>query len=242
MGGGSSELVMLRTYKQMKNKNFEQSWDEYSLAENDRIRSVYQDLLGKFLDCAEHSTPEKKEKFVFNLSSKIIDKNDSFPLRMPLFERLLFPVLYNGFLDNKKNCARWLAGFSLYIFKSTLARKELGDNIHPNYFLEKALALDPNDNLARGELIKKLAYELEYSIHEVPTYVLWDNSVADIESCKMLQDKLESFTSHVKIADQEDIYSELIRECKFHFQQYQNYLKNIRECESYAQHIESLTA
>lgn len=222
----------------MKDIKLEQLWEEYCKAEDDRIRSVFLEKLNDFLAAIDSMSMADKEELVFSLSKKIIDEKDSFPVRMPLFEKLILPTLYDGFKNKNKHCARWLAGYKIHLYKSQVAKEKYSDIPNPMFLLGEALQQDPDDILARETIINELAYQLEYAIHEIPSGVLFGTNGANIEQCKILQKDLEEFAQHLEFTNLKEEYADLINECKMHFEGYQNYLMNIKKYDSYEKYLE----
>jgi hypothetical protein len=212
-------------------------WNQYCIAENDRIRSVLLEKLDIFINSIINSDISQYEDWVYELSTKVVDGNDSFPVRMPLFEKVLFPVLFEGYKLKKPGCARWLAGFHQLIYKSKKAKEALGDEFTLPYLLEKALVHDPKDDLAREKLARSIASRLEYAIHEVPWGVLWDINGANIEQCELLKNELQEFKCIIKICGLEERYESLINECTIHFNEYQRYLRKHNDHESYEAYL-----
>ena len=204
----------------MMNKPQLAQWKKYCMTEQDCIRRVYLSELDNFIKSLEKSDPKDYQDWVFSLSRGVIDEKNGFPNRMPLFEAIIFPVLHEGFNNRQSGCARWLAGFCQLVYKSAVARSVLGENISEVYFLRTALQHDSDDVLAKKQLVKSMAWQLDFAIHEVPSGVLWGNCGATIEQCNALTDELNDFTQLVTEINQIKRYQELIKECAFHFREY----------------------
>ncbi|WP_325894573.1 hypothetical protein [Grimontia sp. NTOU-MAR1] len=86
--------------------------DIYCRAESDRIRHVSTVELERFINLLHKAEPNDYKNWVFKLCKEIIDQHSDFPVRMPLFEDVIFPVIWEGCRRNELGCARWLAGFN----------------------------------------------------------------------------------------------------------------------------------
>ena len=209
-------------------------WERYRADENDRIRHVLMESLSQFIDSLSNTPQEQWTDWVLDVSRDIVDGQSSFPIRYPLFERVIFPVLYEGYIGNIPNCARWLAGFSQYIYKSKKCMGKLGESKFSEHaLLQRAIELDPDDHLAKTRLIRLLASSLDYSIHEVPWGVLYGINGASVEECLMLAKELEDFCSLVDSENMRNDYNDLIEDCNYHFQMYADYLRNQKDFGSY---------
>lgn len=209
-------------------------WQQYRADENDRIRAVLMKSLSQFIDSLCHAPQEQWSDWVFDVARKMVDEQSSFPIRFPLFEQILFPVLHKGYIDNAPNCARWLAGFSQYLYRSRKCMEQLGEGSFTEYaLLEKAIELDANDHVAKTRLIRVLAYRLEYSIHEIPWGVLYGTNGASVEECAVLAKELEDFCVLIDSEKMRNEYEDLIEDCKYHFKMYSAYLRNQKDFASY---------
>ena len=214
-----------------------QKWEDYCLAEKDRIRSVLLEKLSSFISSVTALDKSQYEEWVYELSRNIVDKEESFPIRVPLFEKVIFPILFEGYKIGKPDCARWLAGFDQLIYKSKLAKESLGKEFTQAHLLENALRHDPQDKLAKRKLVYTLASRLEYVIHEVPWGVLWDMNGANADQCELLKDELAEFISLAKDCGLETNYEDLITECQLHFNEYQSYLRECDKWETYEAYL-----
>ncbi len=212
-------------------------WDDYVKAENDRIRSVLLDKMYVFISSLEKTPINIYKTWVYDLVATIVDKGVDFPIRQPLFESVILPVLVNGYNTNEPNCARWLASFNQLIYHSKLAQELLNHEYSEIFLLNKALELNSSDNLARINLVDKLAYYLNFSIHEIPWGVLYGNNGATIEECDLLLDDIAEFKRHLLVLNNEKEYEDLIKECELHFREYKNYLQNTKVYNSYEDYL-----
>ena len=212
----------------------------YQQAETDRIRSVLLQELDVFISMLLESETSEYRDWVYELSKQVIDEENGFPIRMPLFENILFPIPHKGYKSQAPNTARWLAGFSQHIYKCKTAQKELGENYSELYFLRQAMKHEPTDNLSRRKLIRVMAWQLDYSIHEVPSGVLLGHNGASVEECDVLSGSLAEFKLLVKNTSSSEEYVQLIDDCTFHYREYKKYLVARESHDSYAAYLSSI--
>ncbi|WP_223786562.1 hypothetical protein [Marinicella meishanensis] len=213
-------------------------WQTYVAAEESGIRSVYLTELNQFIELILNSDLSTYQSWVYELSEDVIDRESGFLIRMPLFEQIIFPVLHGGFKSKHPGCARWLAGFCQHIYRSTLARNELGEDFTDWFFLYAAIEHNPTDQLAKQRLFHRIADYLEYTIHELPSGVLWGNNGASIEQCSELMELLDEFKELANEVNVMKGHEHLMKECEFHFQAYADYLSNKSDHQSYVQYLE----
>jgi len=235
---GLGELI--RYAKKTMNRRLQEQLEKYQRAEADRIRSVLSAELETFIAMLLQSECTEYRKWVCELSHQIIDEKNEFPVRMPLFEKIIFPVLYEDFKSKKPNSARWLSGYSQLIYKSKVVKRVLGEEFTEEYFLRKAIEHDPADIISKEKLIAVIAQQLEYSIHEVPYGVLWGHNGTSVEECDELVLSLSEFEKMVADMPFHKDYKELISECGFHFREYKNYLISKGSYDSYSAYLSSI--
>ena len=212
-------------------------WDSYCLAEDDRIRWVLLDELDQFISLLIKTDSKEYEEWGYELSAKVVDQEIEFPIRMPLFEKVLFPMLLSGCNNQVAGCARWLSGFSQLIYKSKAAKDAIGTEFNEISFLKLALNHDPGDLLSKKRLVIALAWQLDFAIHEVPTGVLYGNNGASIEQCEELKSELSEFETLVDEIGESKNYFELITDCKLHFSEYPKYLSKMQTYTSYDEYL-----
>lgn len=200
-------------------------WDAYLAAENRALRSDRNDALTRFLDSFSDLAVDSQRNWALNLASKIVDGSDSTPVRMPLFRRVLLPHLQTAIADRLPGSARWLAGFAQHIYKCTDLGPQLDDGTLTEHgLLLAAIEHDPTDDASRHQLLKLLVSRLQYTLHELPTGVLYGNDGATVSECADLLSELDDFMQHANRLGVADDYADLIRDCRLHYKTYANYL------------------
>jgi hypothetical protein len=145
----------------------------------------------------------------------------------PLMERVLFPALLEGYRKGLPGCARWLAGLSRSILWNRRYREQLPEGEQSaRGLLKAALRQDPADHRARTRLVRLLADRLRYTLHELPTGVLYGIDGATPEQCDELELELQEFCELLSETGDAERYAELIEICRFHYGKYREYLKS----------------
>jgi hypothetical protein len=213
-------------------------WEVYLRVEGRGPRVDKLRALSSFLDCLTESREQEGFPWARSIAESVIDKGDSFIIRMPLFERAIFPALLAGYRAGLPGCARWLAGLFGLLCRSARCRKELSDAERTEVgLLRAALRHDPTDQFSRRRLLEQLAGRLRYAVHEVPSGVLYGIDGASAEQCLELAKELDEFCMLASEEENEDSYGELIRKCRFHFRAYRDFLLSPGDCRSYAEYL-----
>lgn len=215
-------------------------WEKYLAAEQDRIQWVTMPALEKFIVALEQLPLASWQDWAVELAKQVIIEKQDILIRLPLYQRVLFPALLAGAKARRPGCARLFAGFytSLLIKSPTcLAQLEVPYLNEPD-FLWLALQDDPDDHWAWERLIGYFAWDLRYAIHEVPNEVLYGREVATAEQCILLNQALAEFRRLIKLHGLEERYAHLVEECQYHFINYPMYLFCKDKFSSYEQFLE----
>ncbi len=213
-------------------------WDRYCRAEEDRIRSVYLSALDQFVSTLSLKDIEIWKSFAYEIALKHVDLKDPFPIRFPLFTNVLFPALVYGLNHKEPHCARWLSGFTQFIYHRKECQEALSDiGWSHQQLLRVALTQHPSDILARNQLIDSIASYLEYTLHELPAGVLYDQNSANEEQCEELKETLGEFVELTKRSDASERYSTLIEKCRYHYHRYPLYLTEPNKYGSYENYL-----
>lgn len=212
-------------------------WDAYLAAERDRIRAVMMPALDCFVDALLESPPDSWKPWARKIAADIADRSSDTPVRFPLFRRAILPALAEGVLRQEPGCARWLASFESLLVNSPESSlpPELRTSVA---LLAEAVRIDPTDDIARRRLVDRHAGYLEYTLHELPVGVLCGTGGASPNECADLLALLNEFKAHVAVTRQEERFSELIRECEFHYNAYAAYLRTGPPYEGYQRYLE----
>ena len=219
--------------------HLDDAWAAYCDAEIVGFRRVSLTRLEQVIECAHRLPEDEREAWSFRVARHAVDESLAPPIRMPLFREVLFPDLRDGMRRGHSGCARWLAGFAHLIQQSP----DLGDQLPEHNrteigLLRTALQLDSNDALARTRLIRSMLRYFDYTLHELPAGVLYGIDGANIEECRELRRLLREFELLVDAQGLHHDYSAIIKECRFHYIAYSDYLKHLEDYASYAEYLE----
>ena len=218
--------------------SLEQLWQAYLAAEQVRVRGEVMPALDRFISALLQHPAAEWHSWALAIARQMADEGKDIPVRFPLFRQVLLPALIVGILDEKPGAARWLAHFDMLLYHCREFMKQLPDHLKtPVVLLEEAIRVDPEDSASRKQLAKKHADYLAYTIHEVPSGVLYDANGASIEQCEALLKLLEDFTQLAESVGEREQYDELITECAYYFHTYRDYLLAGRPGDSYANYL-----
>lgn len=153
------------------------------------------------------------------------------PIRSPLFVEVLFPVLRDGFNARDKWAIRWLAKLDQHLYQAKGCWAELG---HPTAegLWRIAHRLDPEDEEARQGLVEQIANYIRYTLHEVPSGVLFGADGATIPECLELLELLKEFTS-ICTTSERSSFGDLIAKAELHYPGYLEYVKQLPLIQGY---------
>ena len=216
----------------------QQQWDAYLKVERRGSRTEKLAALDRFIDTLLQTPRETWTPWALELASSIVDDVVDIPVRRQLFERVLFPALVDGVDSKHAGCKRWLAGFAPYVRRCPSCVERLGPKLSSEWgLLESALIEDPADFRSRRRLISLFADQFEYSLHELPTGVLYGTDGATASQCDELVAELGMFRSLLRAEGCEGEYRELTEACDLHFNAYKQYLLERPSHENYAEFL-----
>ncbi len=213
-------------------------WEAYQAAEGRAPRAEKLRALRVFLDSLGSSSPTDWFPWARSLAEQVVDHGLDLVIRRPLFESAIFPALLAGCHARLPGSARWLAGLADHLWGSPGCREKLqGKEATELGLLWAAIRHDPADRRSRLRLIDKIAYQLRYSIHEVPSGVLYGIDGASPEQCQELEEDLEEFCRLAAQEGMQEGYGDLIGACRLHFRGYRDYLLHREQYKSYAVYL-----
>lgn len=209
-------------------------WRAYLASETVRIHAQSIAALEAFIQELGTAPVEVRDRWAITLASRTVDHNDPTPVRMPLFRKVLFPVLLRGYQARLPGSARWLAGFAQLLYKSPECLANLPESARSAHgLLLAALEMDRNDALARGRLLHILRSRFEYALHELPAGVLYGQDGATAEQCDEMEEELLVFGSLIDACGTTVDDHDLLEESRFHIRAYREFLESRKPGDTY---------
>jgi hypothetical protein len=202
-------------------------WKEYVRAESRATRAEKLLALETFLDALLVSPSSEWFAWARSLATQVVDQGAPLVIRQPLFRRAVFPALLAGYRNRLPGCARWLAGLANNLQRCPECLDQfLPEDATELGLLRAAISHDPLDHRSRLRLIDKLAEFFRFTLHEVPSGILYGMDGATAEQCLKLEKELTEFCQLVAEEQIENRFADLISSCRFHFRAYRGYLLN----------------
>ncbi|HYH69016.1 MAG TPA: hypothetical protein VD866_30255 [Urbifossiella sp.] len=213
-------------------------WAAYLHAEARAPRDQKLAALGTFLDAL--TTPSADwHPWARDLARRVIDERADLVIRTPLFALAVFPALLAGHRAGLPGCARWLAGLAQHLYRSPSSRVQLPEDEQTELgLLRAAVRVDPHDHDSRRRLVEHLAGRLRYSLHELPSGVLYGMDGATPEECReLLEGELDEFEALLAGGGPGPDYRGLVTDCRFHFRAYRAFLLNRERYRTYREYL-----
>jgi hypothetical protein len=221
----------------------EHAWTEYLEAERVGLRPAAMQALERFLVAMQQCPGDYKARWVEDTARRFADLDPTAVVRYQTYNVLIGPTLIEGVLARRPCNARLLSAFSEFLYSEAPANAALPEHLRSvNALLLEALSVDPKDFIARRTLFENQARYLAYTLHELPTGVLYGSDGASVEQCAELLAQLDEFIADARILNSELEHAQLIADCRFHYTQYRAYLVAKRFDGGYGAHLERLGA
>nr|WKN36903.1 hypothetical protein K4G66_31545 [Tunicatimonas sp. TK19036] len=202
--------------------------------ERDKVRSSLLIKLDEFISEWQKVDRNEQKDWVNELCYAKFEAEEDIPVRMPLFEDVLFPVLLDFYRQRKQYAAYWLAEMDQLIYKRQKFQEQLGEGRWTKVaLLEEAINVDPQNKKAKDKLVKALLWEIDFTLHELPMGVIGFTSTNIQADYTNLMSVLLQLKALISTGKQEKDFSELIDYAAQHYQEYANYLNNVDNYQSY---------
>ena len=162
----------------------------------------------------------------FNLSlGNTIDcinylQREKITISQPLFLNVFYPTLTTEIDKNNIDAIKSL--IRLFEYYGNYQNLTSDKRFSVWQLLEQGLRLSPNDTELLKQYEEKQRDYFEYTLHELPTGVLYGSDGATIEQCEEL---LNDLTKYKVVCEKLKVDNEeLITECKFYYSSYKDYL------------------
>jgi hypothetical protein len=159
------------------------------------------------------------------------------PLRVPLFQQVIFPFLEERYRAGDAGAARWLARLSQLLLQARACWETLGWP-GPIALWREAYRRDPADEESRKALIGEMVSHTRYTLHELPTGVLSGADGATPDECTDLLAQLHELHGLLR-GPERDEHDALVRNADFHYRAYRDYRTNREGHTSYASFVQA---
>ena len=177
-----------------------------------------------------------KAKFTSTDILNIIDylTTKDITIRQPLYKNLIYPILSDQVEQNDVNAIKGLLRLDQHLISYQGYTKDT--KFSSWTLLEKGLKISPDDRELLEFSERTTRNYLSYTLHELPTGVLYGTNGASIEECKELIIEVEKYEKVCKKLDRDE--KELIQECKFYYQAYKDYLLVYKNFKGFADYLD----
>ena len=210
-------------------------WNAYLETEALYLRSERNAALDRFLESFLALPQPNQHEWALRFVTESELQNVT--IRVPLFRRVLLPQLRSAVAARVPHCAQWLSRHAHLIYKCRDAIPDLPDTYTEHGLLLTAIEHDPNDDTSRHRLVELISSHMDYTLHELPSGVLYGHDGATIPQCQEMLAELDDFVGHVKRLGLADDYADLISDCRSHYRSYATYLADPRGASSYAEFL-----
>ena len=207
-------------------------WLRYLKQEARGVRKVALRTLRQFTAALRAVDPSLRNRWAQEFLRQKLEEGQNIPLRNPLFEEVLFPLLADGYRSGDCRAAKWLAQLAQVLIHARSCWQALGCPSDAELWRE-AYRRNSDDEEARKGLIDVIASYVRHTLHELPAGVLLGMNGATPDECIALQDGLGEFRSLIRESER-DRYADLITNAEFHYQAYRDYALERARYESYA--------
>ena len=156
-------------------------------------------------------------------------------IRQPFFEKIVYPILSVEVLQDNIQAIKSLIKLEQKLIQ--LQNKTKDFELSKLQLFLRGLQIKPDDNELLNMYEIYLRDYLSYTIHEIPSGVLFDINGASESECDELIELLKEYKKICKKLHLNRIL--LINECDFHFQNYKAYLLSRSEFADYSDFLKS---
>lgn len=215
-------------------------WDVYLAEEKSGVRSVALAQLDIFIASLLSQSEADWQDWAFNLSEAIVDHERDIPVRMPLFRSVIFPTLHSRLSAGSGGAARILAGFNQLLYHSPECQDMLPSHLRTEHgLILEAINRDPSDKRSKQRMRAILRNRFEYSLHELPSGVLYGQDGATTEECSEMISELKDYENLCAELGAEDQDRDVIEEASYYIPAYRDYLICRGAYASFATYLET---
>lgn len=158
----------------------------------------------------------------------LLQKSD-IVLRQPFFEKIIYPILDEEISLQNTSALKHLIKLEQKFL--ILQNKTANHQPSKRQLILEGLRINPDDKELLEMYESNVRNYLHFTIHEIPLGVLYDMDGASENDCDEL---LQTLKDYEKVCEKLSLdRHELIRTCRFHFENYKAYLHKKRSFKSY---------
>ena len=160
------------------------------------------------------------------------------PIRHPLFDRIVLPVLVDRYDRNEVGSARVLLHFFHQIHGGRLCKDVIGEReLSQGALLERAILQEPGARDLQLQWLDMARGWFEYATHEVPAGVLHGNDGATVAGCDDLLEQVDRFAARAATLGVAEQNQDSIAEWRYHVSGDRAYLLDRRRHGSFEQFL-----
>jgi hypothetical protein len=218
--------------------NLVNQWNAYLAAERSGVRSLALAQLDAFIESLRRQSDMDWQNWAAELSEAILDGHREIPVRMPLFRSVIFPALHGRLTGGSGSAARILGGFSHLLCQSPECRALLPPPLQTEHgLILEAVRRDASDFRSKHRLRAILRDRFKYSLHELPSGILYGQNGASVEQCAEMMDELKDYAGLCDEIGAEDADREIIAQASSYLPAYRDYLLHLESYDSFAEYI-----
>jgi hypothetical protein len=155
-------------------------------------------------------------------------------IRQPLYLDVFYPILTSEI--DKSNIEAIKLLIRLIESNSSLQKLQNDNKFSVWQLLQQGLKLSPNDKELLKQYEEKQRSYFEYTLHELPTGVLFDANAATIEEC---EDLLKELTKYKEVCEKLGVDNgELTAKCTFYYSAYKIYLTVYKNYNGFGEYLD----
>lgn len=210
-------------------------WRQYLIAEKKCLKNQWKMFLDEFIHAYFQASEDDRAAWLSQNVHLIAD--DKVPMRHSLFEKIIFPYLFDGYQKHDLTYIKQLGRLYRHIDSLNAYRRgEIGLTL--DSLLKLGLSLSPNDQELLMLAYGTIKSDLEYSVHELPSGILYGSHGADGAQCLELLEDLSDFEEVCQKLGKDE--TAFINMCRWHYQHYPIYRSCLqqKQFQSYLEYIQ----
>ena len=196
------------------------------------IRSDKNKKLNDFIDSIEANKDTLTLADILSVVNSLFDNGTT--IRHPFFLHVIYPVLSKGVDDDNFEAIKQL--IRLFDYNGNFQNLTHDKKYTVWSLLTKGLQLSPFDKELLTTYESRQEDYFDYTLHELPSGVLYGPNGATIEQCNELLSDLADYEEVCKKLNLDR--RELISDCKLYYTSYKSYLTVYKDYNGFADYLE----